>query len=190
MPRSISRPLLVLIAVVAAAGCEREERRFRDSSPDIIADTSVRQTTLQPGVPTRDVAARQVVLEGYDENAWAISEGKRLYELFNCVGCHSHGGGSMGPPLLDDEWIYGHEPENIVATIMEGRPNGMPSFRGRVSPVQAGQMAAYVRSLSGLVPIDARPSRDDHMSYMPSLQTKYRPEKPKSSTSPPQTERP
>src|SRR5207237_1085055 len=59
----------------------------------------------------------------YEENAYAVSEGKRLYENFNCVGCHSHGGGGIGPPLMDNDWIYGAEPANIFSTIMEGRPN-------------------------------------------------------------------
>jgi mono/diheme cytochrome c family protein len=27
---------------------------------------------------------------------------------------------------MDDKWLYGSEPENIVASILEGRPNGMP----------------------------------------------------------------
>ena len=36
----------------------------------------------------------------------------------------------MGPPLMDDKWIYGYEPEQVFATIVEGRPNGMPAFGG------------------------------------------------------------
>ena len=55
----------------------------------------------------------------------------------------------MGPPLMDDQWIYGSAPANIVATILEGRPNGMPAFRGKIPDHQAMQLAAYVRSISG-----------------------------------------
>ena len=33
---------------------------------------------------------------------------------------------------MDREWIYGGQPANIFATIVEGRPNGMPSWRGRI----------------------------------------------------------
>ena len=67
-----------------------------------------------------------------------MAEGQRLYRWYNCAGCHANGGGGMGPPLMDDKWIYGSEPENIVATILEGRPNGMPSFRGKVPDDQSG----------------------------------------------------
>ena len=71
----------------------------------------------------------------------------------------------MGPPLMDDEWVYGSDPENIVATIVEGRPNGMPSFRGRITNQQLWQIAAYVRALAGLTPKAPSPGRDDDMQY-------------------------
>jgi len=45
---------------------------------------------------------------------------------------------------MDDEWIYGFEPVNIFATIVEGRPNGMPSFRNRIPDYQVWQLVAYV----------------------------------------------
>ena len=45
---------------------------------------------------------------------------------------------------------------------MKGRPNGMPSFRGRIPEDQIWQLVAYVRSLSGLrAASDAAPRGDD-----------------------------
>jgi cytochrome c oxidase cbb3-type subunit 3 len=105
------------------------------------------------------------VVNSAEKNAYDISEGKRLFEQWNCSGCHSHGGGGMGPPLMDDEWIYGSDPENIVATIVEGRPNGMPSFRARITNQQLWEIAAYVRSMAGLTPKAPSPGRDDDMQY-------------------------
>ncbi|HEX9981792.1 MAG TPA: c-type cytochrome [Thermoanaerobaculia bacterium] len=99
----------------------------------------------------------------YAYNAHAIAEGQRLYTWFNCVGCHANGGGGMGPPLMDVRWRYGSDPENIYATIMEGRPNGMPSFRGKIAEHQVWQLVAYVQSLSGNVPKDAAPGRTDDL---------------------------
>jgi cytochrome c oxidase cbb3-type subunit 3 len=64
---------------------------------------------------------------------------------------------------MDDQWIYGSEPENIFASIVEGRPNGMPSFRGKIPALQVWQLTAYVRSLGGLVPQDAASAWSDHM---------------------------
>jgi cytochrome c oxidase cbb3-type subunit 3 len=159
---TIRRDRLVAIGFVLATGvlaCRREERRFDDSSAASSALAAVTQDTLQPGVPRPHVT----VVSRSEGNAFDISEGKRLFDQWNCSGCHSHGGGNMGPPLMDDEWIYGSAPENIVATIVEGRPNGMPSFRGRIQPQQLWQLAAYVRSLAGLQSKAPSSGRDDHM---------------------------
>jgi cytochrome c oxidase cbb3-type subunit III len=117
------------------------------------------------------------VKNAYEENAFALAEGKRLFFWFNCYGCHGAGGGGMGPPLIDDKWFYGYEPEQIFASIVEGRPNGMPSFRDRIPEYQVWQLAAYVRSISGLVRKDAAPARSDHMETSPPENTKD-PEKP------------
>ncbi len=96
-----------------------------------------------------------------------MGEGKRLYAAYNCVGCHAHGGGGMGPALIDDEWLYGSAPDQVFATIVQGRPNGMPSFGGRIPDYQIWQLAQYVRSMSGLTRIDASPGRSDHMRNKP-----------------------
>jgi cytochrome c oxidase cbb3-type subunit 3 len=101
---------------------------------------------------------------GYEKNAVAVAEGKRLFRWYNCNGCHASGGGAIGPALMDDKWIYGSEPQQIVATILQGRPNGMPSFGGRIPEDQAWKIAAYVRSMSGQLREDVAPSRGDGLS--------------------------
>jgi cytochrome c oxidase cbb3-type subunit III len=150
---------LCLLAVLLLAGCERERRGFKDTLPGNSALTTVTQTTLHAGPPTQPVT----VESPYEDNAYAVSEGKRLYNQYNCSGCHFQGGGGIGPPLMDQEWIYGSEPENIYATIVEGRPNGMPSFRNRIVSQQVWQLVAYVRSMSGLLRKDVAPGRSDDM---------------------------
>ena len=153
--------IVAIVAFATVLACKREERRFNDTSPDVPASAAVTLDTLQPGVPAPELT----VVSKSEGNAYDISEGKRLFESWNCSGCHSHGGGGMGPPLMDNEWIYGSSPENIVATIVEGRPNGMPSFRGRIQKQQLWQLAAYVRSMAGLQPKAPSPGRDDDMQY-------------------------
>jgi cytochrome c oxidase cbb3-type subunit 3 len=172
----------IAAAITATIGCDREERRFREVPPTVTAATAVSTgEPLQPGVPMPEPD----VINVYESNAYAISEGKRLYASWNCVGCHSWGGGGMGPPLMDAEWIYGAEPENIVATIVEGRPNGMPSFRNRISNQQLWQLAAYVRSLSGLTPKAASSGRDDNMQVKRDEQrTPAQPPRPAGSRTP------
>ena len=103
----------------------------------------------------------------YEENAYSISEGQRLFSWYNCTGCHANGGGGIGPPLIKVHWIYGNEPANIFDTIVKGRPNGMPSWGGRIPEYQIWQLVAYVRSLSSLEPRAATPIRSDNIEPNP-----------------------
>jgi cytochrome c oxidase cbb3-type subunit 3 len=148
------------LALLALTACERESRRFSDPSLSGAKPlNTVSLSDLQPGEPTPPHQTGSP----YDYNAYAVAQGKQLYEWFNCSGCHAQGGGAIGPPLMDDKWIYGAAPENIFATIVEGRPNGMPSFRGRIPTQQVWQLVAYVRSMSGQLSKDTSPSRSDHL---------------------------
>jgi len=168
-----------------ASSCKREVRSFQVSPPSADAVRTVSVSDLYPG-PTSQPAA---VSNEYDNNAYAISEGKRLFFQFNCAGCHFHGGGGIGPPLMDDRWIYGSQPEQVFASIVEGRPNGMPSFRGKIVNYQVWQLTSYVRSMSGLTNSQASSGRDDHMkSSIP--ENSKTPEQPKNSVLPKSAEMP
>jgi len=170
--RPAAKVTVAALMVAAALGaCEREHRGFRSAPPAASAETPVREGELQPGPPTRDVAVRGP----YDGNAYGVSEGKRLYNQFNCSGCHFQGGGGIGPPLMDAQWIYGSAPENIFETIVEGRPNGMPAFRGKLGNDQVWQLVGYVRSMSGLLPKDVAPGRGDVMQVRPQEQSTPKP---------------
>ncbi len=136
---------LFVLAALFFTACKREERVFHPAAASRVQDSG------------RDV----------EQNAYLLAEGKRLYSAYNCNGCHSLGGGGMGPALMDDKWIYGGNPDEIFTTIVQGRPNGMPSFRERVPDFQIRQLAAYVRSMSGQLRKDAAPTRDDHLQGRP-----------------------
>ena len=62
----------------------------------------------------------------------------------------------------------GSEPERLYASIVGGRPNGMPSFRGKIPEQQVWQLVAYLRSLGGLVRLDVAPGRSDNLNGHPS----------------------
>src|SRR4051794_19752293 len=158
---------LGLVVVCAGSSCRREFRSFRPHAPDAEA---VRLTPLTDYRIGGDAGRRSApepsdeVPNGYEDNAYAVSEGKRLFQSFNCSGCHAHGGGGgMGVPLSDEKWIYGSRPEQVFSTIVAGRPNGMPSFGGEIPAYQVWQLAAYVRSLSGQLRGDVASGRADHM---------------------------
>jgi cytochrome c oxidase cbb3-type subunit III len=156
--RSAATVLLLLTA------CEREERRF-DPPPSATPGAARRVTQLQPGPPVQTIGVPSPSSQRgpYEENAYGVAQGKTLYNQFNCSGCHSQGGGGMGPPLMDDQWIYGSTPEKIFESIVQGRPNGMPAFGNKIVADQVWQIVAYVRSMSGLLRKDVAPGRSDDM---------------------------
>lgn len=159
----IHRAAAALLALLALGGCEREQRRFQtpahNETPTARAE---RASTLQPAVPREDGVHDPVRnLSPYEGNAYAVNQGKRLFRWYNCNGCHSMGGGGIGPALMDARWKYGGEPADIFRTIMQGRPGGMPSFGGHIPEDQAWQIVAYVRSMSGQLRKDVAPSRGD-----------------------------
>jgi cytochrome c oxidase cbb3-type subunit 3 len=108
---------------------------------------SVIDSALDPGVDD-SLVTNDPRAAAYLNNPDAVNTGKRLFGQYNCSGCHSNGGGGMGPDLMDDVWIYGGRLEQIHQTLVQGRPNGMPSWGNKVPDEQLWQISAYVRSLS------------------------------------------
>jgi cytochrome c oxidase cbb3-type subunit III len=153
------RCLLLLVVMLLLSGCERESRPFRDLPVSAARTQAEAQSSLHAGTALPD----RGTLSPFQENAWGQAEGKRLFTQFNCTGCHAHGAGAIGPALMDEQWRYGYSAMNIFSSIVEGRPDGMPSFRNKLTDTQVWQLVAYVQSLSGQTPVDAAPGRSDHM---------------------------
>ncbi len=175
--RPVGRAAAATLLVFALAGCQREKRDLSSASPPEGGVEMIAVSPLKPGGgPPAPPDPRGTAYEG---NAYAINQGGRFYAWFNCVGCHAHGGGSIGPALMDDQWRYGDKIEQIYASIDQGRPNGMPSFHGKIPSQQMWQLAAYVKSLSGSAPSSAEGSRGEEMANIPS-QTLMKPPNPKS----------
>ena len=81
-------------------------------------------------------------------NAAAIREGRRLFNWYNCAGCHGdHGGGGMGPSLRDSTWIYGGTDARIYRSIAEGRTKGMPAWGNMLPGEQIWKLVAYIKAL-------------------------------------------
>src|SRR5690242_10557455 len=81
--RARSRFLAALGMTVVVLGCERENRRFQENPPTATpTSTAVVVSDLQPG-PAMVIPS---VEAPYDDNAWAVSEGKSLFNSMNCSG--------------------------------------------------------------------------------------------------------
>ena len=175
----------ILFAAAGLMACEREERGFRVKTPDANRINSKQLSTLQPGM----TSPTPIFKNEYENNAQALATGKQLFTQMNCYGCHANGGGAIGPALMDNKWVYGGEPDQIFATIVEGRPNGMPAFHGKLPDYQVWQLVAYVRSLSGQASKDAAPGRNDDMQVKEPENSREK-EKKESSSVPSSAERP
>jgi cytochrome c oxidase cbb3-type subunit 3 len=195
----MTRARIALAACLTLLGaCRRDTQDVRGGE---VGDRTLPQRQALPlhtadttGLPDEGVLARVAIgdLAGVGNNTLdatvaspyandhaAIKEGNELFVGMNCAGCHSHGGGGMGPPLRDDEWRYGGSMEAIVHTILNGRPNGMPSFKNRITPDQAWQLASYVKSLSARTREDALSGRaDEPANVEPPTLDKRKPVRP------------
>jgi len=167
---------ILLLSLLVLAACEREDREYRPDPMGTETHEEIAQTVLSPGA-TPPVEQPSGLGVQYVSNAFHVSQGKKWFAAFNCNGCHANGGGGSGPPLMDDEWFYGGKIENIVQSIREGRPNGMPSWRGKITDEQIWELAAYVLSMSGNVSSDVAGGRNDDLAAKPPENT-LSPEKP------------
>jgi cytochrome c oxidase cbb3-type subunit 3 len=167
----------------AAFACHDEARRLREepaaySLPAGFVNPQPTTGPLVQGTPLTVQSRTPWLAEVYVHDAWAVSEGQRLYAWYNCSGCHARGGGGMGPALLDAQWSYGNSPEQLFASIAGGRPKGMPAFGRRVPEAQIWQLVAYVQSLGGGVPKAVVAARSDEISpRLDSIQQVDRPER-------------
>ena len=87
-------------------------------------------------------------------NEEALDIGKRLYATY-CTTCHgADARGVRGfPNLRDHDWLWGGAPEQIQASITQGRSGLMPAWNQLLETEQIFNVSQYVRSMSGK-PID------------------------------------
>ena len=113
----------------ASASPDLRAREARTQAGSAEAAKPSTQSRLMPnGISGAPPDVEVAMNRTYEANAYQLGQGKRLYEWFNCTGCHANGGGGAGPAFLDSRWRYGPDPVSIFASIRDGRPHGMPPF--------------------------------------------------------------
>ncbi|HEY0178822.1 MAG TPA: cytochrome c [Dokdonella sp.] len=142
---AVRRGALVAALALGVAACDRHAATsVEQAPPDRPSTQGTAVSTLFPGggaPPAADPTGAT-----YDGEPQAIAEGKRLFDWYNCSGCHFHGAGGMGPSLIDSQWIYGDHIDQIYASIYQGRPNGMPAWGAKLSSTEIWELAAYIRA--------------------------------------------
>src|SRR5262245_7037394 len=79
-----------------------------------------------------------------------VVEGRHIYLTYGCVGCHGvSGGGGMGKPILDDQWIFGSDDDTLFKLIRGDVPKQtMPNVIGKaLTDDQVRKVIVYVRSI-------------------------------------------
>jgi cytochrome c oxidase cbb3-type subunit 3 len=145
--RFAMRPALAALAATLAAvtGCAGGDSEPLPPAAMAQQRTPVVTSDLRAGAAPASAPARNP----YAQDEHALTAGRELYTAMNCAGCHGPaGGGGIGPPLADADWIYGGQPENVVQSILQGRPNGMPAFGPKLPASEAWKIATYVEQLS------------------------------------------
>ncbi|HYF53912.1 MAG TPA: cytochrome-c oxidase, cbb3-type subunit III [Salinarimonas sp.] len=81
-----------------------------------------------------------------------IEDGGKIFAQ-NCASCHgdaAKGNRDLGAPDLTDAiWLYGSSPEQVMASVRNGRKGVMPAWEGRLDPTTIRSLAIYVHSLGG-----------------------------------------
>jgi cytochrome c oxidase cbb3-type subunit 3 len=83
----------------------------------------------------------------------AMEIGESLFAN-HCSTCHgSDAQGAVGfPNLVDKDWLYGGQPEQIVQSISNGRNGIMPPWGAALGDVGVTQVAAYIRNFNSEKP--------------------------------------
>jgi cytochrome c oxidase cbb3-type subunit 3 len=117
------------------------------SAQEVKQDQAALHATVKP-IYTR-FASMDIPQIAADPEAHLI--GERLF-LNNCAQCHGSDakGSTSFPNLVEGDSIYGRQPDVLLATITQGRNGVMPALGAAINAGTAGDIAQYVRSLSGL----------------------------------------
>jgi cytochrome c oxidase cbb3-type subunit 3 len=132
--------LVVFLALLLTAGCNSS------SSPVAAGATPAVPTTVGP-VPG-GISPPVERTNPFANDPVALQDGRRLFDWYNCSGCHGgHAGGGMGPSLRDKVWLYGSRDDQIFDSIAEGRSNGMPAWGTKIPENQIWELVAYIKSM-------------------------------------------
>jgi cytochrome c oxidase cbb3-type subunit 3 len=97
-------------------------------------------------------------LAALQKDAAAMASAKEIFTT-RCAACHGpEGQGVIGPNLTDEYWLHGGRLTEIRRLIADGVPDkGMVPWKDQLKAREIDAMAAYIASLRGTRPQNAKP---------------------------------
>jgi cytochrome c oxidase cbb3-type subunit 3 len=143
------REIKRIALAVLLAGCmeaDAAQQQPQQAPAGSVAPFIQHPENIQPGIT---LASRFTQMTNpYEGNAARRDEGAKLFIAYNCMDCHgADGSGAMAPAFSDNRWHFGGSTGEVFQSIYEGRPEGMPSWGGRISDADIWRLVTYVRSL-------------------------------------------
>jgi len=146
----LTRAVACAAAAAVAAGCGGSDTKGAEGGA---GGGDSAQTTAVGGTLSTNESGyvgeiTPIAMRTFSGDAQEASAGRGVFLKYNCVGCHGGlAGGAMGPSLRDDEWKFGGTDSAIVNTLVQGRPAGMPAWKGVMTDQEMKQIVTYVRSM-------------------------------------------
>jgi cbb3-type cytochrome c oxidase subunit III len=149
------------LAATVAVGCAKSDANKSGDTAAMAAGTSAGSGTASTsnvawnesgtfnGSYTKTFSDVQpVAMRTFSGNQADAVAGRQAFLKYNCVGCHGGlAGGAMGPSLRDTTWKFGGSDEQIMSTLHNGRPAGMPAWKGKIADKELMQIVAYIHSM-------------------------------------------
>lgn len=128
---------------------------YEDDLEQSLAELQVIREAYAAHNPSFEVD--EASLATYLDDASAIDAGRSAFTTY-CAACHgAEGQGTIGPNLTDDHWIHGGSLTEIYEVIANGvGAKGMPPWQGTLSAEEMAQVTAYIRSIHGTEPANAK----------------------------------
>ena len=90
-------PTTVARSACSCVACVRAR-----SPPRVVPSRGASRRLIRPDAAPFGRTPAPAPTRTYEENAYALSEGQAALRRVQLLGCHAHGGGGMGPPLMDE----------------------------------------------------------------------------------------
>ncbi len=156
--RLLHSSLALAIAATAATACTKSDDTKSGDTAKMAGTAGTANTaTNDGGMAQSDFngsytktfpAVQQIAMRTFNGNQQDAVAGRQAFLKYNCVGCHGGlAGGAMGPSLRDSTWKFGGSDAQILNTLHNGRPAGMPAWKGKIPDAELKQIIVYIHSM-------------------------------------------